>query len=92
MNVLNMDFNTDGVQAHVTNIPFSSHKSFTTESEAWQYFMSYYPCITSPADATFMNENCPVEASNLNNSSRLLQEVSGLCSTVPPNTLQILQF
>jgi hypothetical protein len=43
----------------------------------------------SPVDATFMNENCPVEASNLNNPSQLFQEVSGLCLTVPCNTHKI---
>ncbi len=54
--------------------------------------MLYCPCITSPADATFMNENCPVEALNLNNPSQLFQEVVCLCFTVPCKTQKFFYF
>jgi hypothetical protein len=66
-NVFQLNFNDDGVQACVSNVPFSSHKSFPTEAKAWQYFTSYYPHVESTSDAQFMNENCLIEASNLNN-------------------------
>jgi hypothetical protein len=39
-----------------------------------------------------MNENCPIEASNLNNPSRRFQEVSGLTFNIPRNTNEFLHF
>ncbi len=91
-NVSQLNFNDDGIRARVINVPFSSHKSFPTEVEAWNYFTLYYPHINSPSDAKFMNENCPVEASNLNNPSRHFQEVSGLNFNIPCNTHEFLHF
>jgi hypothetical protein len=44
-NVFQLNFNDDGIRARIINVPFSSHKSFPTEVEAWQYFTSYYPHI-----------------------------------------------
>jgi hypothetical protein len=62
----------------ITHVPFNQHKSFTTHQEAWTYFIAYYPHIKSPDKATFMNENCPREASNLMNPSQQFQEIQGL--------------
>jgi hypothetical protein len=90
--IFQLNFNDDGIRARVTNVPFSSHKSFPTEVEAWNYFTLYYPHIISPSDAKFTNENCPVEASNLNNPSWCFQEVSGLNSNIPCNTREFLHF
>jgi hypothetical protein len=39
-----------------------------------------------------MNENCPVEASNLNNPSQHFQEVSGLNFNIPCNTREFFHF
>jgi hypothetical protein len=39
-----------------------------------------------------MNENCPIEASNLNNPSRRFQEVSGLTFNIPRNTNEFFHF
>jgi len=39
-----------------------------------------------------MNENCPIEASNLNNPCRRFQEVSGLTFNIPCNTNEFLHF
>jgi hypothetical protein len=91
-NVFQLNFNDDGIRACVTNVPFSSHKSFPTEVEAWQYFTSYYPHFKSPLDAQFMNKNCPVKASNLNNPSQHFQEVSGLTFNIPRNTCEFFHF
>ena len=91
-NVYRLNFNNDGVQARVTNVPFSMHKSFTTEIEAWNYFTLYFPHAKSHSDANFMNKNCPVEASNLTNPSRRFQEASGLNFTIPHNTHEFFYF
>jgi hypothetical protein len=91
-NVFQLNFNDEGIRARVSNVPFCSHKSFPTEIEAWQYFTSYYPHIKSPSDAQHMNENCPIEASNLNNPSRRFQEVSGLTFNIPRNTNEFFHF
>ena len=91
-NVFQLNFNDEGIRARVSNVPFCSHKSFPTEIEAWQYFTSYYPHIQSPSDAKHMNENCPAEASNLNNPSRRFQEVSGLTFNIPRNTNEFFHF
>jgi hypothetical protein len=55
-------------------------------------FTSYYPHIESPSDAQFINKNCPVKASNLNNPSRHFQEVSGLTFNIPRNTHEFFHF
>ncbi len=68
------------------------HKSFTIEIEAWNYFTLYFPHAKSHSDANFMNENCPVEASNLTNPSRRFQEASGLNFTIPHNTCEFFYF
>ncbi len=44
-----LNFNDDGIQARVSNVPFSSHKSFPTEVEAWQYLISHYPHVKPPS-------------------------------------------
>jgi hypothetical protein len=91
-NIFQLNFNDDGIQARISNVPFSSHKSFPTEAEAWQYFTSYYPHVKSPSDAQFMNENCPIKASNLNNPSQHVQEVSGLNFNISYNTHEFFHF
>ena len=85
-NIYAMDFDNDGIRLLITHVPFSLHKSFPTYPEAWTYFTSYYPHIKTPDEATFMNENCPREASNLTNPSPRFQEIQGLHFTPPhPN-------
>jgi hypothetical protein len=39
-----------------------------------------------------MNENCPVEASNLNNPGQRFQEFSGLNFNIPCNTCEFFHF
>ena len=77
-NVYNMDFDVDGVRSLITHVPYNRHSSFPLEQEAWSYLIAHFPHITSPDDATHMNENCPSETTNLTNPSRLFQEKSGL--------------
>jgi len=85
-NIYAMDFDNDGIRLLITHVPFSLHKSFPTYPEAWAYFTSYYPHINTPDEATFMNENCPRESSNLTNPSPRFQEIQGLNFTPPhPN-------
>jgi hypothetical protein len=53
------------------------HLSFATHPEAWTYYTSFFPHLRTPEDALFMNENCPAEASNLTNPSKLFQDLTG---------------
>jgi hypothetical protein len=46
----------------------------------------------SPSDAQFMNENCRIKSSNLNNHSQHFQEVSGLNFNIPRNTHEFFHF
>jgi hypothetical protein len=85
-NIYAMDFDNDGIRLLITHVPFSLHKSFPTYPEAWAYFTSYYPHINTPDEATFMNENCPRESSNLTNPSPRFQEIQGLNFTPPTRT------
>ena len=48
-------------------VSFNDHRGFDTEGEAMEYFRLRYPHVHSMADIRFMNENAPLEASNLNN-------------------------
>ena len=77
-NVYNMDFDVDGIRSLITHVPYNRHSSFPLEQEAWTYLIAHFPHIRSPDDATYMNENCPSETTNLTNPSRLFQEKSGL--------------
>ena len=78
--------------ACITNIPFNIHKSFHTEVEAWTYLSSFYPHVHSPDDISFMNENCPKEASNLTNPSPRVREVSGLAFSSHRNINEFFYF
>ena len=90
--IFQMNFNDDGVCAHITNVPFNIHKSFHTEVEAWTYLSSFYPHVRSPDDISFMNENCPKEASNLTNPSPRVREVSGLAFSSHRNINEFFYF
>jgi hypothetical protein len=82
-NVYLMDFDNDGICTMITHVPFNQHKSFTTHQEAWTFFFDFFPHIKSPNEATFMNENCPPEASNPTNPSQQFQNIQGL-HFIPP--------
>jgi hypothetical protein len=83
-NIYSMDFDNNGICTMITHIPFNQHKSFTTHQEAWTFFVAFFPHIKSPNEATFMNENCPCEASNLTNPSWQFQNIQGL-HFIPPS-------
>ncbi len=87
-----MNFNDNGVRARITSIPFNIHKSFHTEVEAWTYLSSFYPHVCSPDDISFMNKNCPKEASNLTNPSPRVREVSGLAFSSHRNINEFFYF
>ena len=87
-NIYALDFDNDGIRLLIQHVPFSMHKSFGTYPEAWTYFTSYYTHISTPDDATFMNENCPRESSNLTNPCQRFQEIQGLNFVTPSQTVR----
>ena len=87
-NIYALNFDNDGVRMLITHVPFAHHKSFATYPEAWSYYTSFYTHIATPEDATFMNNNCPAECSNLNNPCPRFQEIQGLNFTPPACTVR----
>jgi hypothetical protein len=72
-----MNFDNGGIRTLINHVPFNMHLSFATHPEAWTYYTSFFPHLRTPEDALFMNENCPAEASNLTNPSKLFQDLTG---------------
>jgi hypothetical protein len=87
-NIYALNFDNDGVRMLITHVPFAHHKSFATYPEAWSYYTSFYTHISTPDDATFMNNNCPSESSNLNNPCPHFQEIQCLNFTPPASTVR----
>ncbi len=65
----------------ITHVPFNMHQSFATHPEAWTFFTAFYPLITPPNKAKYMNKNCPAKTSNLTNPSKYFRNVSGFTYT-----------
>jgi hypothetical protein len=89
-NIYSMNFDNDGIRMLITHVPHSHHKSFQTYQDAWTSYTSYYTHITTPDEATFMNENCPAESTNLNNPCRRFQEIEGLNFIQPAHSVRAI--
>ena len=72
-----MNFGNGGIRTLINHVPFNMHLSFATHPKAWTYYTAFFPHLRTPEDAHFINENCPAEASNLTNPSKLFQDLTG---------------
>ena len=81
-NIYTGDFYASGISSLVTGIPYNRHFGFSTHPEAWSYFSTFFPHLTSPDDVKFMNQNCPKEASNLSNPSQHLRDLTNFCPRI----------
>ena len=59
------DFHEEDYRVEVDGVPFSRHRGFDSCIEAMAWLQKNYPHITCQADIIGMNNNAPLEASNL---------------------------
>jgi hypothetical protein len=68
-NIYQRDFDSGGLRHLLSGVSFSINNKFSTFTEAFALLQYFYPHITCPDDADYMNANCCHDTSNLNNPS-----------------------
>jgi hypothetical protein len=68
-NIYQRDFDSGGLRHLLSGVSFSINNKFSTFVEAFALLQYFYPHITCPDDADYMNANCCHDTSNLNNPS-----------------------
>jgi hypothetical protein len=78
-------FDDNRLRLLTDKISYVIFKKFPTEAEAWTYFLSFYNDYNTYDKIFFLNYNCPVESSNLNNPCpRVQAEMSQMSTTKEP--------
>ena len=62
------------IQGLNKGISFNDHRGFVKEEEVLNYFIERYSHIKNMVDISFMNENAPLKASNLNNPCQHMRD------------------
>jgi hypothetical protein len=67
-------FDDNNLRPLTDKVSHNIFRKFLTEAEAWTYFLSYYPDYNTYEKILFLNYNCPIESSNMNNPCPRVQD------------------
>ena len=65
--LLQGNYDKDSIHDKMDGVPFAIHREFDSRSEAFLFYQLYYPHTEKEEDIAEMNNNTPLETSNLNN-------------------------
>jgi hypothetical protein len=73
------NWQVDGFNMLIKNVSFPEHKMFPTLSQALSHFIGYHKHIRNLSDIEYMNNNCPLETSNIKTPCPKIRKMLDRC-------------